>query len=307
MKIGFTALILGLSIVALPIAVYYFGTAPGEQQWMLLRKLVWMMLGSALLCFITSELSRNYSQVDKIWSLIPLAYVWFVTVEAEYNARMVCMAILVSLWGIRLTGNFALKGAYRWKFWEGEEDYRWKILRQKPEFNARWKWTLFNFGFISIYQNALILLFCLPIVVAHQYQNIPWSILDSVAAVLMFSFIVLESIADLQQWKFQSEKWRLIRAEKVLSAEYQKGFLSSGLWSISRHPNYLAEQSIWICFYLFSVAASGSWFNWSITGCILLVLLFQGSAQFSEEISASKYPLYKEYQKKVGKFLPRII
>jgi len=32
--------------------------------------------------------------------------------------------------------------------------------------------------------------------------------------------------------------------------------------------------------------------------------LFQGSADFSEEISAGKYPDYKTYQKTVSKFLP---
>ena len=35
--------------------------------------------------------------------------------------------------------------------------------------------------------------------------------------------------------------------------------------------DYFAEQSIWISFYLFSVSASGQWFNWSIAGCLLLV------------------------------------
>ena len=38
---------------------------------------------------------------------------------------------------------------------------------------------------------------------------------------------------------------------------------------------------------------------------ILLVLLFWGSSNFSESISASKYPGYKDYQKKVGRFIPR--
>jgi len=37
--------------------------------------------------------------------------------------------------GIRLTANFALKGAYHWRFWGGEEDYRWQVLRGKAEFN----------------------------------------------------------------------------------------------------------------------------------------------------------------------------
>ena len=80
---------------------------------------------------------------------------------------------------------------------------------------------------------------------------------------------------------------------------------SSGLWSKVRHPNYASEQSIWILFYLFSVASTGRWLNWSMVGCVLLVLLFQSSADFSENISANKYPEYKDYQKRVPKFFPK--
>lgn len=37
-----------------------------------------------------------------------------------------------------------------------------------------------------------------------------------------------------------------------------------------------------------------------------LVLLFQGSTSLTEEITASKYPEYKEYQLRVNRFLPRL-
>jgi len=57
-------------------------------------------------------------------------------------------------------------------------------------------------------------------------------------------------------------------------------------------------------FYLFSVVATGVWMNATIAGCLLLVILFKGSSDFSEKISADKYPEYKEYQKKVPRFLP---
>jgi steroid 5-alpha reductase family enzyme len=43
-----------------------------------------------------------------------------------------------------------------------------------------------------------------------------------------------------------------------------------------------------------------------MAGCLLLLILFQGSSDFSENISASKYPNYKEYQKTVGRFLPKM-
>jgi len=52
------------------------------------------------------------------------------------------------------------------------------------------------------------------------------------------------------------------------------------------------------------VSATGLWANWSIAGAVLLVLLFIGSSNFSEEISANKYPDYKNYQKKVPRFIP---
>jgi len=34
------------------------------------------------------------------------------------------------------------------------------------------------------------------------------------------------------------------------------------------------------------------------------VILFKGSSDFSEDISAAKYPEYKEYQKRVPRFIP---
>jgi steroid 5-alpha reductase family enzyme len=64
------------------------------------------------------------------------------------------------------------------------------------------------------------------------------------------------------------------------------------------------EQGIWIIFYLFSVAATGSWLNWSMAGSLLLLILFKGSSDFSEEISATKYQEYKNYQRKVPRFIP---
>jgi len=54
------------------------------------------------------------------------------------------------------------------------------------------------------------------------------------------------------------------------------------------------------------VTATGEWINWSIVGCVLLIFLFWGSSDYSEGISAGKYPHYKEYQKKVGRFLPKL-
>ena len=119
--------------------------------------------------------------------------------------------------------------------------------------------------------------------------------------------LIIETVADAQQWRFHSKKKALLKEGKPLSdlpAPYNKGFNTIGLWSRSRHPNYLGEQGIWASLYLFSVAAGIGIFNWSIIGALLLIVLFLGSSSFGEEISASKYPEYAAYQKRVSKFIP---
>jgi len=216
------------------------------------------------------------------------------------------MAFLATVWGIRLTINFARKGAYRLKFWEGTEDYRWAIVRSGPAFQKRGTWALFDLGFISIYQNALVLMTTFPALVAMRSDR-PFGVVDCIAAVLMLGFIIWETVADEQQWAFQTKKWAMINAGQKLEdlpAPYNKGFNTTGLWGRSRHPNYFAEQSIWISFYIFSIGAGMGILNWSIIGALLLVVLFQGSSSLAEEISGGKYPEYAKYCQSVPRFIP---
>ncbi len=304
MKISSTAILLFITLFAVPVIAYFFGTSLGVLEWQALHTLILIAIIAIAYSFIVGELTGNNSQVDKLWSILPIVYVWVVAGYGSFTPRLVLMAILVSLWGIRLTTNFAMKGAYQWRFWTGEEDYRWKYLRAKPEFQPRWKWMLFNFFFICIYQHTLILLFSLPSLIALQFNHTPLQWFDFIIAGAILFFILFEMIADIQQWNYQSKKWALINSGKLLIDDYKKGFLDKGLWAYSRHPNYFAEQTIWICFYFFGVAAGGQWLNWSIAGCLLLIVLFQGSATFSESISAEKYPQYKDYQNKTSQFIP---
>ncbi|MFN8310045.1 MAG: DUF1295 domain-containing protein [Chitinophagales bacterium] len=300
-----TIFILIATIVIVPIVAFQFDQPLSAIQITMLRNSALIMLGIALLCFVVSELTGNCSQVDKLWSITPIIYTWYFAMESEWSPRLILMAALATVWGVRLTYNFGRRGAYRLKFWEGHEDYRWEVLRQKPFLQSRWKWTLFNLGFISLYQNTLIWLFTLPAVLAFQAENqqITWA--DGLLAAIFIGLVVIETIADQQQWNYQTEKHRRMQSGEPLGEYYGKGFVHTGLWKWVRHPNYAAEQSIWITFFLFSVVATGRYMNWSVTGVLLLLLLFQGSADFSEEISSGKYPGYRDYVRDTPRFLPK--
>lgn len=298
-----TILLLIFTVIVMPIVSFYFGTPLNTLQVEVLWSTVYIVAGIIAYTFIVGEITMNNSQVDKLWSIVPIIYVWNMTFLGEMNERMVLMAILVTIWGSRLTFNFARRGAYTWRFWAGEEDYRWEELRKRPGFNNRFVWMIFNLFFICTYQNVLIFLFTLPILTSLGTNTTPLMWADYLLAVIFVGFVVIEFIADQQQYDFQTEKYRRINNNLPLD-EYAHGFVRTGLWSKVRHPNYASEQSIWVVFYLFSVVATGEWINWSVAGCILLIILFKGSSDFSEDLSAKKYPEYKEYQKRVPRFIP---
>lgn len=274
-----------------------------------LKILVIVAASSALYCFVVGEISHNNSQMDKLWSILPIAYTWIVAIKGNMSLRLVIIAILVTLWGIRLTFNFARKGAYSIKFWTGVEDYRWLVLRKKKILSNKIAWMLFDLFFISIYQNGLVLAMTLP-AVAIMNSTASFGVFDIIVALIVLAFLVIETISDEQQWKFYSKKHELLKDGKSLAeieSPYNKGFNTTGLWAYSRHPNYLGEQGFWVSIYLFVIASNVCHFgifNWSIFGCALIVLLFIGSSSFGESVSANKYPDYSKYQQSVSKYIP---
>jgi steroid 5-alpha reductase family enzyme len=254
---------------------------------------LWILVGACVLTWGLSLATHEYSWVDRGWSLIPIAYVAVFAGAAGFaDARLDVMLTLVALWGARLTFNFARKGGYR----PGGEDYRWGILRGRL---PGWRFGLFNLFFITIYQNVLLLLICLPAGLALSHQG-GFGAADIVATVAFLAFLAGETVADQQQWDFQTWKAAELRAGR----EPARHFLHSGLFAWSRHPNFFFEQAQWWVVYAFGAIAAGSVLHWAVVGPVLLTLLFVGSTRFTESISRSRYPEYADYQRQVSAVVP---
>jgi steroid 5-alpha reductase family enzyme len=112
--------------------------------------------------------------------------------------------------------------------------------------------------------------------------------------------------ADYQNAKKEYQKTAKV-PHKFDQEDLDRGFVVTGLWSWSRHPNFAAEQAIWVVLYQWGCWSSNVLFNWTFAGAISYLILFQASTWFTELITAGKYPEYKEYQQRVGRFLPRLI
>ena len=248
----------------------------------------------AALAWLTSVITREYSWVDRLWSLCPPTYCLIVAAQADFaSPRLNLMAFLITLWGLRLTFNYARKGGYS----KDGEDYRWVAIRKKC---GPVGFQLLNFAFIAPGQMLIVWLFASPMHQAWTWRETPLTFLDGIATVALLVLFIGEWVADEQMWRFQKHKKRKIAAGE----EVAEPFITTGLFAYSRHPNFFCELGMWWTFYLFAVAASGQWLHWTGLGFVALTLLFQGSTQLTESLSLSKYPSYRDYQATTPRLLP---
>jgi len=271
-----------INLIAHPLRGTPFGAA--LDLCLILAALVWLL----------GVVTREFSWIDRLWSICPPAYCLIVAFGTDFaSPRVNLMTALVVLWGARLTYNLARKGGYH----PGDEDYRWIAVREKL---GPIQIQLLNVTFVSFGQMLLIWWFTSPVHQAAVWRETPLGWLDFLTAALFFVLFVGEAVADGQMWRFQQDKKRRIAAGE----EVAQPFMTSGLFRYCRHPNFFCELGMWWVFYLFAVAASGEWVHWTGLGCIGLSLLFVPSLRMTEEISAAKYPGYREYQAAVPALIP---
>ncbi|KAI8060039.1 hypothetical protein BC940DRAFT_312837 [Gongronella butleri] len=265
-----------------------------------------------------------FPRLDRAWSILPAIHAWHYCYHDYLNRgavhpRLFLAAFLITLWGWRLTLNFARKGGYSW----GGQDYRYPYIKAKIGPVAM---GFLNLFVINIFQNALLALLTTPLwftlltYIPEWEAKLNW--MDLGISVLFLSFLLIEGIADEQQYKFQTEKHALLKhvPRDQLTGDYRRGFLTTGLFRYSRHANFCAEMGIWWTVYLFSLNSMWtlyrdieepmnmldprSYINWTICGPVVLTMLFQGSTWLTETISAEKYPEYASYMASVSRIIP---
>ena len=60
------------------------------------------LVAAMLLCWVLQCITRNYSWVDRLWSVMPGVYAWiFALWNPNRSGRLVLMAVLVTAWCAR--------------------------------------------------------------------------------------------------------------------------------------------------------------------------------------------------------------
>ena len=242
---------------------------------------LYAILGVGAVAWLFSVVKRNVAFVDSLWSLFFLiAASVFALAAEELSDRGLLVLTLVAIWALRLSIYITARN------WGEDEDYRYQTIRKNNEPGFAFKSLYIVFGL----QGLLAWVISLPLLAAISSSS-ELGLLDVAAALLWLVGFVFEAGGDYQLSRFKA------------NPDNKGKVLDSGLWSLTRHPNYFGDFCVWWAYYLFAVAAGG-W--WSIASPILmsvLLLKVSGVAMLEKTITERR-PKYAEYIRQTNAFFP---
>jgi steroid 5-alpha reductase family enzyme len=190
------------------------------------------------------------------------------------------LLVLVTVWGLRLTGYLA------WRNIGKGEDFRYAAMRD------RWgpRFPLVSLGTVFVTQGILMWVVSLP-VLAGMVEGGRLGVIAVVGVALWGTGIVFETVGDAQLARFKADP---SNAGKVMDR---------GLWAYTRHPNYFGDFCVWWGIYLVAFTV-GTW--WTVVGpatMTILLVRFSGVATLERTI-ATRRPGYTEYVRRTNAFFP---
>ena len=273
-------------VAALAVAIGVGAQIDASPLW----RAFWADVAATCVIFGFSVAFRNSSFYDAYWSVAPIVIVfyWLGVAEPEAVAlRQGVVMVLLVAWGVRLTGNWA-------RGWTGldHEDWRYVDLQNRT---GRFYW-LVSFGGIHMMPTLWVFGGCLALYPALVAGGGGAGLLDLLATVVTGTAIWLEFQADNELRAFRTDPNR--RPEDVLD---------TGLWALSRHPNYLGEMGFWWGLWLFALAADPSWW-WTAIGPVAITLMFRfASLPMIETRMLERRPeTFVSYQQRTPMVVPRL-
>lgn len=229
-------------------------------------------LAATIVVFVFSLGLDNSSVYDPYWSVapFPIGLYWMVQFSAGVTPRQLVLLALVLFWAVRLTANWLRR-------WRGLADEDWRYADYRRLGAAYWPVSFLGF---HLFPTILVFLGCVSLVPALTEGSRSAGVLDLLALVVTVAAIGIESTADKQLRRF------------LATPRTPGQILDTGLWALSRHPNYFGEVLFWWGVYLFGLAANPAWW-WTIIGPIAITGLFLGvSVPMMDRRMLARHPGY---------------
>lgn len=191
---------------------------------------MWYDFGGSLGFLSTTFVSLYYPTLKaRYWEGKSTSFPSF----SSFSPRQRLLTSALTVWAIRL-GSFLVERAIR-----AGGDSRFDKVKHQPG-------TFFAFWMI---QALWVLLIGLPVYLVNvgpPRLHPALTFRDYASFGLYASALLLEIAADRQK-----TAWRRAKENKG----HEEKFITSGLWSISRHPNYVGEVGVWVGIWALSTAS----------------------------------------------------
>jgi steroid 5-alpha reductase family enzyme len=227
---------------------------------------------------------KNASIVDIVWGLgfVITSWVLALTIDGD-STRQILLAVMVGAWGLRLGGYLAKRNIGH------GEDWRYKAMRKKkgPRFGLISLVTVFGL------QGVLMWVVSLPVMFGNSDATPGVGPLAVIGVMVWAVGLSFEAVGDWQLAKFKKDP---SNAGKVMQ---------TGLWSLTRHPNYFGDALLWWGIGIVG-AETGTGVIGFIGPVVMTVFLLRVSGVPMLERSLMKRREgYAEYAARTSAFIPR--
>jgi steroid 5-alpha reductase family enzyme len=236
--------------------------------------------------FGNERTEKYYDLIGSLTFISTLALSLFL-VQGKITVRMIILSSFVAVWSIRL-GWFLFTRIHN----TGGIDSRFTTIKA---FNPRFMmaWTL---------QGVWVFFTMLPVLMLHQSsEDVAFNVLDYIGVPVWVVGYLFEVIADYQKSAFR----------KLIDS--REKFIHTGLWSISRHPNYFGEILLWIGVALCAFGGLGmkpkASFVFISPVFVALLLIFVSGIPLLEQKADKKFgdnDLYQQYKANTPTLVPFI-
>jgi steroid 5-alpha reductase family enzyme len=232
--------------------------------------------------FAFAAILRTDKVTDLSYSLSFVALSIILLVRAgTFTVLPVVTAALICIWGIRL-------GAYLFgRILKTGVDHRFDDMRDHPLRFARF-WVL---------QAVTVWVVMLPAIRLFALKPSGFLGAVSILGILIWAAgFSIEAVSDRQKTIFKS-------------SPAGGGFITTGLWKYSRHPNYFGESLLWWGLFVAVLPVFSGWDFLTVLGplYLTLLLLFVSGVPLLEKSADKKYgsdPRYREYKQRTSIFIP---
>ena len=227
--------------------------------------------------FVPAYLFRTEKFFDLTGSVTYIFAVSFVFYKSNddllsYDIGSLILSIVIVFWALRL-GSFLFL-----RIKKAGEDKRFKEIKTSPS-RFFMTWSLQGM-WVSLCSACALTALANP-------NGIQTNLLFYFGLFIFLSGFILEIIADTQKSKFRS------------NTENKNRFISTGLWSFSRHPNYLGEIILWLGISVMSISALSGWQYVTLISPVFtyILLVYISGVRLLEESGKEKWGHLEEYKK----------